>query len=94
MSAAHTPGPWRSTGLEYEPEAGWFVREAGDGRYLAVASVHSTYREIEEIEANARLIAAAPELLEALEAAVADSTGQPNVWFFKAKDAIAKARQS
>jgi hypothetical protein len=60
-------GPWRSTGLEYEPETGWFVREAGEGRYLAVAAVRSTHRSREEIEANARLIAAAPDLLEACQ---------------------------
>lgn len=63
----HTPGPWRSTGIEYEPEVGWFVREDGDGRYMAVATIRSTYRNAVEIEANARLIAAAPDLLEALD---------------------------
>ncbi len=96
--AEHTPGPWRSTGFEYEPEAGWFVREARDSRYLAIASVRCTYRETEEIEANARLIAAAPELLEALERALIfignteDEFGDNLECGDIARAAIAKAR--
>jgi hypothetical protein len=52
----HTPGPWRVNGecIEYGP----FV--AGDGWCVA-----KIVRDPPETEANAHLIAAAPELLEA-----------------------------
>lgn len=51
MSAAHTPGPWRVSG-----------KATINGGRGWIASVSTLNRN-----ANARLIAAAPELLEALE---------------------------
>ncbi len=65
MSAAHTPGPWR-----VDP---FYVADVqnGDGA-LEIASTHPRVLtggeapDLEECHANARLIAAAPELLEAL----------------------------
>lgn len=65
MSAAHTPGPWVygnwSTGKHGEmPDSGWVdvwaPTEAGNGLPFA-ACKHG------DVEANARLIAAAPDLL-------------------------------
>lgn len=65
MNTKHTPGPWRvSTSNRYA------VNDFGRG----IATTHGTddanYSEFfpstEEAAANARLIAAAPELLEAL----------------------------
>ena len=53
MSAAHTPGPW------YLNPRGWVVQSTGD----IVTRLECSYNK----EADARLIAAAPELLEALE---------------------------
>ena len=67
MTTKHTPGPWF-----YKHEKGWhdIVTHHGelpDGspNSWTVASIN-TRREPEH-EANARLIAAAPELLEALQ---------------------------
>lgn len=63
MTAKHTPGPWLLTGFtvcdttHHQRIASLWPVLAGPLR--------------EEAEANARLIAAAPELLEALEDAVA-----------------------
>jgi hypothetical protein len=65
-NAAHTPGPWI---YEYSP---W---TAQDGKEIPAFEVHGTEkvcdtnenRPAEEQEANARLIAAAPDLLEAAE---------------------------
>ena len=56
----HTKGPWRLNGkrVEYGPII------AGDGFCVAIVS-----RDPREAEENARLIAAAPALLEALEEA-------------------------
>lgn len=98
MSAAHTPGPWP-------------IERTGDGKRIIVgpgliegphgydiAEVYSDDCDPEEATANARLIAAAPELLEALEklAAFADEvTGKvepPLPALARAWEAIAKAR--
>ncbi len=63
MSTKHTPGPWRwdSTVWDYDPKqnAPWLVTEASGDRVLSGA-IKCTR------EADARLIAAAPELLWAL----------------------------
>lgn len=55
----HTPGPWR-----YTPDRDfrWFVYDE-DAR-MAVKVGYRGNRPASEVEANARLIAAAPELLE------------------------------
>jgi hypothetical protein len=56
MTNKHTPGPWRLSGC--------LIR--GQGRILARTHNHIT-QPVAEGEANARLIAAAPELLGALK---------------------------
>jgi hypothetical protein len=58
MSAQHTPGPWT---LNFDGTGAF--REQ-DQPYVFVAALG---RPLAERKANARLIAAAPELLEALE---------------------------
>ena len=67
MSAAqHTPGPWKVEKELSSRLAEWLITmDAGDrGRGIAIAeTVPATGREL----ANARLIASAPELLEALK---------------------------
>ena len=59
--AVHTPGPWEVSHLSAAGKrtAGLLIREAG--HCITLASVRR------ENEANARLIAAAPDLLEALK---------------------------
>ena len=60
MKIEYTPGPWHVTGYHVEARAGAIatVCDAGDGDT--------------EGDANARLIAAAPELLAALQELVAE----------------------
>jgi len=53
----YTPGPWEQVGNLIRTEF------AGEGGWLVAACEHS----LPQHEANARLIAAAPDLLEALE---------------------------
>jgi hypothetical protein len=83
---AHTPGPW-------------FVREGPRGRStdifspsrpdtLATTAFHGW--NAEEMEANAQLIAAAPDLLEALKAVIAISDRKHDAWDH-AKAVIAEA---
>ena len=71
MQTTHTPGPWtieKSTRTDHHIIAG--------RRWIATASnhdFHPTQEENERTIANARLIAAAPDLLAALEALVGEA---------------------
>ena len=60
--AEHTPGPWRS-------DSPYVSVAAGEHRKI-VADCDQSFSD-DECEANTRLIAAAPELLAALEQALA-----------------------
>lgn len=106
MSTKHTPGPWRATKCflnQVNPAT--IVSESG----VAVASVEygikATGDAFEgregEFDANARLMAAAPDLLESLQQTVAslehwfvrhgDPEGVNSLMMKKARAAIAKA---
>jgi hypothetical protein len=83
-----TPGPWK-------------VFRASNGKLLGIGDAEAggitdsfggLWRSGKEMDANADLIAAAPELYAALTKAIDDATGKPNSWFYLAKDALAKAR--
>ena len=74
----HTPGPWsfgrNKTWGAVDGKArlvdapGWFI--GPEGRGIDIAAVHLTASQDPDTqEANARLLAAAPELLDELEAA-------------------------
>lgn len=66
MSAQHTPGPWTQGTSKIGLTCVWLdgITEQRDGRGLGH---ENTWIDC-NTEANARLIAAAPELLEALKA--------------------------
>jgi hypothetical protein len=89
MTAQHTPEPWRylpGDGLAWRPS----VQRATEGGFV----VQGSSREREE--ADAKLIAAAPDLLEALKKLcdMADD-GDVACWvaeWDKARAAIAKAK--
>ena len=86
MSTQHTPGPWSylaGDGLAWRPS----VQRATEGGFVVVGL--SRNRE----EADAKLIAAAPELLEALKDALCalDCCGKDYPAASKARAAIAKA---
>lgn len=68
----HTPGPWFYSQESIDPD--WYIVKINGG--LIVANVNSHLRQV----ANARIIAAAPDLLEALHAIV------------EARDALEAAR--
>ena len=75
----HTPEPWKV----YSDGTKTFVASSSAGRVIAVGLYdENTDTPIDEVDANARLIAAAPELLSAAESAVEiirDNYGQDRV---------------
>lgn len=98
----HTPGPWYVSGTI----DGYAIRYRDQADYYTIATAHDDIgawrnTDDEEAAANARLIAAAPELLEALRMMLEDADdahgrgdGTPWVTFAsmnRARAAIAKA---
>lgn len=75
MNTQHTPGPWhRTNGYA-------FIHNALGGEVAKITSSIDSDAQMEEHEANARLIAAAPELLDALKRmteAAKDILGEPS----------------
>jgi len=85
MNTKHTPGPWVVVGSHVE-------RHDGDGIYSRIAACYETTICEEHggtALANARLIAAAPDLLAALRALVHPMASDEDV--DHARAAIAKA---
>jgi len=71
-AAPHTPGPWKVAGIAWEVASGVWTRHIHTPEFVrGVVLGHQARGRTEvEVEANARLIAAAPDLLAACEAAV------------------------
>lgn len=83
--AQHTPGPWFLAGRTV-----YALNEEGFNRFSAL--VQDAHAPAYELNANASLIAAAPELLEACEAAEWNSMDLPEHVVAKLSAAIDKAR--
>lgn len=80
----HTPGPWNTNGARVNSADGYFVADVSYAR-----------RRADEIFANANLIAAAPDLLAALESVEKDGVAMRGFHEqFRAaiRSAIAKAK--
>ncbi len=86
LGAKYTPGPWKA-GKQLRD--GSFTITAPAATVFRCCPFHTSERNA---EANARLIAAAPELLEALQALVEHGTDSPG--HLAAEAAIRKARLS
>tara|TARA_R110000824_G_C15209888_1_gene676481 strand:+ start:1056 stop:1364 length:309 start_codon:yes stop_codon:yes gene_type:complete len=96
----HTPGPWR---VKYESEPGGAFLIYGP--WGGAIDPDADYVTQEENEANCRLIAAAPELLAALERTLSNAIGhacdargddcnfEDWPWVQQAREAIASARK-
>ena len=88
MSAKHTPGPW----MVNDAKGRRWIETRGDD---AIAQVLKDDCSRETFDANASLIAAAPDLLEALQGLI-DDCGFGRIIFdtpaaTRAREAIAKA---
>ncbi len=95
--AKHTPGSWEVHPEITEKRMGYIRIVAGDKRVADIFPfVARGGIRLETAEANARLIAAAPDLLEALQQAINyTQTGgaEDTDWLTNAVDAIAGAKE-
>lgn len=87
----YTPGPWKRS---ERADGNWWHIGA---RNQAIAAVHAASKKRNEpyasmFEANANLIAAAPELLSALEFVLSAHGEQLDTAFAHAQEAITKAK--
>jgi hypothetical protein len=83
----HTPGPWTT----YHGRATPWWKVLAEGRDVADVeggeiTVYNDPNHPEAVEANARLIAAAPDLLAALEEALQEISGAPDAWCHYCQD--------
>jgi len=93
MKTTHTPGPWATNQL--------YSKVLADDKEICEVGVNSHVEEFnyEEYKANAKLIAAAPELLEALQNLVekclhTDGYSQKVDELYHAQQAIQKAKSN
>lgn len=101
MMGAHTPGPWfvavYSSG-EFKGHAVDVYADEGDDGETEVCIIPQWIGAVDEQDANARLIAAAPDLLDALKGLFLDDAAKhPDAFpeaFAAARDAIARAEGS
>lgn len=70
--SAHTPGPWRAvrSGQVGRASAEFYIWHQVNGQGNSPAVAHVKHSMVQPTEANARLIAAAPDMLLALRRAV------------------------
>jgi 2-oxo-4-hydroxy-4-carboxy--5-ureidoimidazoline (OHCU) decarboxylase len=88
MSTQHTPGPWHISGSTIK---GPHPKDPQNRLRLVAETVFDKGTWIDETRANARLIAAAPDLLEALQFVMTAHGEQLDTAFAQAHAAIAKA---
>jgi hypothetical protein len=98
MSAQHTPGPWHISGSTIK---GPHPKDPQNRLRIVAQAVFDKGTWIDETRANARLIAAAPDLLQVVEDALMifefgddDKTVATPYWVARARAAIAKATGS
>ena len=92
----HTPGPWLTDRNNVHSGQIATVHHCLNNDWVEIWSSKTPIGETEQ-EANARLIAVSPELLEALEKVIDEwqygsSIEEANEVYTKAKEAIAKAK--
>lgn len=87
MSTQHTPGPW----VMFANSLGVGVTAKGSADVARCNGFYEPNRKRDEEIANARLIAAAPDLLEALQYVMSAHGEQLTDAFEQAQRAIAKA---
>jgi hypothetical protein len=97
VKQAHTPGPWFVESTDFNGITVWSQRPQMVITELGYPADEHAWALKDEAVANAALIAAAPDLLAALQTlvAAADADGWPDGWGMvkdKARAALAKAQ--
>ncbi len=88
----HTDGPWQYDGADgYGDLAGHRIRATSAPEYILAVTIADVAQLVDESEANARLIAAAPALLEALRDIVENEQFSSIVRWENARAAISTA---
>ena len=93
MSEKYTKGPWNANFTRFSRwVVGFHITDPKHGSLRPICEAYDKTGAMnpDEIAANARLISAAPELLEALKWAV-DNPNDDAYWIEQARAAIAKA---
>jgi hypothetical protein len=91
----HTPGPWEVIEHSWSETSIFYGKDKRIARLTIydVAAENTQQSLKKEMDANARLIAAAPELLEALTGIIKDCDLDLPVWRVdEAREAISKAK--
>jgi len=91
---SHTPGPWTYYPPIMDDKTGVIIN-VGAREESIIATLHHPLGEGETLDANARLIAAAPDLLLCLKMLIIDMehlVPDGNTTIAMAKEAIRKAR--
>jgi hypothetical protein len=78
MSAAHTPGPWHAEPTVHSNRVNIFGLNPTASFHVGTL-VSGSRSKLDVLEANASLIAAAPDLLEALKALLEARGLNPNI---------------
>jgi hypothetical protein len=87
MKTKHTPGPWT-----FDSRATGTYNVRTESRYIAIISDHPKRELSDQMLPNAKLIAAAPELLEACASVLnANNNSLPAVVIIQLNEAIEKA---
>ena len=95
MKTKHTPGPWKASTVKGFENDLVYCRIMSDAKPIGFAGVYKEKYRVtgEEAQWNAKLIAAAPEMLEALQAVakVAAELRMDSMTFKWVNNAIKKA---
>ena len=81
MTSKHTPGPWhcgKVNSTHVYNDDGWLIASSYNTSFDAFGEPLPDPERYEEYEANARLIAAAPHMLETLRGILARASGAPH----------------
>lgn len=94
MTTQHTPGPWAIKFLEHQGASTSRLYVCNPSDYIAEVYIPNYWKNIDQAISIARLIAAAPDMLAALEAleAVLRMSDRDIEVFDVARAAIAKAK--
>jgi len=94
MSTQYTPGPWVA---RPQGDANDWCLLTADDKWMAAFRQNGELMVARQ-EANARLIAAAPEMLEALRGLLDPATNEDGAWYRQAREAaraaLAKATEA